>query len=205
VESINQYREKFKEIDIGLYQKDEELQEKIIDELVEGFTTKVDFSQAYKYEYYNETYKTFFRLKNPSASFDFSLDFAPFGSIESDPGSKKRMAKILILLWYSALIKNEKKSLDNEIFKTFVNGSGGSINYITNKKNFGFNNKIFGNNIKLDQYGPFYFAKVSLMNFFNSEDRVRELLSQYLFEETKFCGKMMPITKQELEIIQKHC
>ena len=205
MESIKQYGKNFKEIDIGLHEPDVELQDKIVDDLISGFLKFCQFES--NYATYKENHsKIIFRLYILLPEYSmFYMDRMPFGKGETVLDQEKRCAKILILLWYITLVQNYKKVFSNENFFARLFLPTIKIGNTTNSKNFGFSKKVFGEKMHYERDLSQYHWNIKLKDFLKSETRIKLLLKKYLFEETNFCGKMMPITKQELEIIKKYC
>lgn len=140
-----------------------------------------------------------FRGVTSQAITAYSMNRMPFGNRNKPHEELKlnRVAKILILLWYLALIKN--------IDPIFNADKNSSITNNTNEANFGFSKKVFENKISVFIDEDDYLWEIKIGDFLQTEDRIRQLLKEYLFEKTKYGREICSITQEELDLIQLHC
>ena len=205
MESISKYRKKFEEVDINLYTEGIQLQEKLIDDLVLGFSRHTVLNRHYASYLCNGG---IFKLEASGLNtIKYHMDRIPLGSETPAPNNMKRCAKVLILLWYLFLIRNQKKIFyASAIIEIIFKPLKGVIKNTTNTKNYGFSEKVFSSKITSKHLiSGDYSWSIKVEDLLESESQIKEFLKKYLFEETNFCGKIMPITKKELEIIKQHC
>lgn len=150
--------------------------------------------------YFGDTYidQSKFKIYKEREDDDFKIDATPFCSETRVKDSLARPAKILILIFFLALIKNfiENKfdSLDCKITNT------------TNKANLGLFVKTFGSKLKSNKLSEdLYSFEILVKDFVETESRIRKLLKIFLFGQTIFMGKICHLTDLELVLIKQTC
>lgn len=153
-------------------------QEKIVDQLLIGFESRCELEKVsrihkgIKFSYTGGGYTiwkteleeifivnsrfSFYPFVNSQGTIDYSMNRMPLGKQSKFDEKLKlnRVVKILILLWYLALVNN--------IDIVFKADQSSMITNKTNKANYGFSQKVFGNKMSVIINGENYSWQISV-------------------------------------------
>lgn len=192
-------------------------QEKLVDQFVVGFAKKcryLEYKGRKTFEYCSsgkfdkETMEviffknihlkeSYFSISQNLTQNQYLMSRMPFNMNSAVEDMLKRVAKIVILLWYLVLIE--------KVEDDFYPDKDSIITNTTNQANFGFSEKVFVNKMAITVNGDDYSWSIKISDFLSSKDDIRKLLKRYLFEETRYCGKVCSINPEELDLIKQHC